>query len=169
MFISVLAALVSFPLFSNDADTATLNLRGEVPELVMIDFSGGLQEDELNFGDLTEAVSQSVTVRFLANVNYSITANSQNGGFLVLAEPDGTGEFLTQIGYSASWGGTNMALGDPDYVVTSNGPGAGTSEVAVTVDEVSFDALELDAGSDTENIPQAGLYEDTITFTITAE
>lgn len=146
-------------------DTATLNLEGMVPSLVRIGF-GSVDTDTHthDFEDLTDPATMNLTLSYLANIPFDITVSSENGGVLVL---DGDAEGLGEtIDYTLTFNGTNVFDND-GRIVEGGARGIGSGDLVASVTAVDFDGI--DENTPETEIPAAGTYEDTITFTITAE
>ncbi|MFW5995466.1 MAG: hypothetical protein ACOCRN_05070 [Spirochaetia bacterium] len=163
-------ALLFTPAFiaAQTSDSATLNLTGNVPSLVRIGFGDvATQTDELAFGDLSDAPgSQSVDVTYLGNVGFTIDVESANGGELVNQDQSGSG-LQEAIGYSFSWDGSDVTLDGTTELVGSGSSGIYNTTAEVTVNEASLADITQDTTEG--DIPAAGDYADTLTFTITAQ
>ena len=145
-------------------DSAELNLKGEVPALVRIGFDQFSDGDDVDLGDLTEDVSQDITIRYLANVEFIVSVSSANGGQLVTSD---SGGFRDNVPYDIGIpGGGSIEATDPNntYTVFSGSRGAGSSTVTIETGGIDLDSLDLDA--EVGNVWAVGEYEDTLTFTI---
>ena len=169
--LAIIAALV-FSLggagsaFADASDTATLNLTGNVPSLVRIGFEGYDDGADVPLGDLTESVSETITIRYLANVDFTVSVQSTEGGQLVHSD---SGEFrdfkaYTIIAPDETW---DEMTADTKYTIFSSGRGSSTFDITITTDPVNLDEFDFDSSEG--DIWAEGDYEDTLTFTIEAD
>lgn len=155
------------PVFAQSSDTAELTLTGQVPSLVRIGFGSLVTDAESHdFGDLTEPTSFSSSIRYLANVQFTINAASTNAGVLML---DGSADgFASTVPYTLSWAGAPLDLSSGTATaVSGNARGIGSFAIEVSVTPVSLDGF--DDSTTVDEVPAQGDYTDTLTFTITAD
>lgn len=174
LFSLMIALFLTPALLSAQTDSATLTLTGEVPAIVRIGFGGVTSDGTLALGNLNSAAPNGVTgsdtsVVYVANVNFTISVASANGG--VLARDGGTvSGFSNQVGYALTWDNSAVTLptdGSPVEIVSNGTPGAYTSsEIDIAVDPLNINSF--DETSTLSSVEAAGNYQDTLTFTITA-
>ena len=158
--IAALLALLPLALLGAQSATATLNLEGQVSEVLTITVNA-TNNTGLNLDDaVTDYKVGEITWTTNNEAGYTVTvsSNNANGTFRFAGTETGNNDTLD---YTLSVGGTDYAPSSGSAQIADTTSPTGESGVGPQDIEISYDG--------TTTFLNDGTYEDTLTFSITAK